>query len=92
VKALKAEVKQLREKAAAFEKAEEALRNRLGKEETRAEARARDLERRVVALGRVFEETVDRLTDNQQILGGIKAFLRLVRTAGAEGELPVSPT
>jgi regulator of replication initiation timing len=90
VKALKAEVRELREKAGALEKAEEALRKRLEKEETRAEAKTRDLERRFVSLGRAFEETVDKLTDNQQILSGIKAFLRLVKTAGGDPE-PAAP-
>jgi hypothetical protein len=46
-------------------------------------ARAGDLEnqRRLDAVARKFEETIDRLTDNQEIISGIKAFLRLVQPA-----------
>jgi hypothetical protein len=32
-------------------------------------------------VARKFEETIDRLTDNQEIISGIKAFLRLVQPA-----------
>ncbi len=39
----------------------------------------RHLERQVTALSHKFEETIGRLTDNQEILAGIKAFLRMVR-------------
>ncbi|MCI3278056.1 hypothetical protein [Streptomyces cylindrosporus] len=42
--------------------------------------RAEDADRRIAALGREFESTVNRLTDNQEIITGVKAFLRLLRT------------
>jgi hypothetical protein len=38
-------------------------------------------QRKLEAVSRKFEETIDRLTDNQEIISGIKAFLRLVQPA-----------
>jgi len=35
--------------------------------------------RKLDAVARKFEETIDRLTDNQEIIAGIKAFLRLIQ-------------
>jgi hypothetical protein len=43
-------------------------------------ARADETDRRIAALAREFEATVNRLTDNQEIIAGLKAFLRLLRT------------
>ena len=43
------------------------------------EAKSDDARRRLDAVARRFEETIDRLTDNQEIISGIKAFLRLVQ-------------
>jgi hypothetical protein len=43
----------------------------------------RDSQRRLDAVARKFEETIDRLTDNQEIISGIKAFLRLVEVPRA---------
>ncbi len=40
-------------------------------------------ERRVEALSRKFEETLSRLTDNQELIAGVKAFLRLVHAPAA---------
>lgn len=37
------------------------------------------LERRITGLARRFEDTVDGLTDNHEVITGLKAFLRLVR-------------
>ncbi|MFD6280071.1 hypothetical protein ACFWFI_31570 [Streptomyces sp. NPDC060209] len=45
-----------------------------------AHGRADDADRKIAALAREFEATVDRLTDNQEIIAGLKAFLRLLRT------------
>ncbi|MEU4094267.1 hypothetical protein [Streptomyces sp. NPDC026673] len=42
--------------------------------------RADDADRRITALAREFESTVNRLTDNEEIITGLKAFLRLLRT------------
>ncbi|MGW0779202.1 hypothetical protein [Streptomyces sp. NPDC002913] len=46
-----------------------------------AHARADDSDRKIAALAREFESTVNRLTDNQEIITGLKAFLRLLRAA-----------
>ncbi|MFB7600461.1 hypothetical protein [Streptomyces sp. NPDC056160] len=45
--------------------------------------RAEGTDRRIAALGREFESTVNRLTGNQEIIAGVKAFLRLLRTPDA---------
>lgn len=47
--------------------------------------RADDADRRITALGREFEATVNRLTDNQEIITGLKAFLRLLRAGDGVG-------
>jgi hypothetical protein len=39
-----------------------------------------DLNRRVTLMARRFDETVDGLGDNQEVITGLKAFLRLIRT------------
>ncbi|MFC9244832.1 hypothetical protein ACFT7S_12595 [Streptomyces sp. NPDC057136] len=50
--------------------------------------RADGADRKITALAREFEATVNRLTDNQEIITGLKSFLRLLRTAeGAEGRV-----
>jgi hypothetical protein len=41
---------------------------------------ADEADRKISALGREFEATVNRLTDNQEIITGLKAFLRLLHT------------
>ncbi|MFE7514157.1 hypothetical protein ACFU8I_23455 [Streptomyces sp. NPDC057540] len=46
-----------------------------------AHGRADATDRRIAALAREFEATVNRLTDNEQIITGLKAFLRLLRSA-----------
>lgn len=38
-----------------------------------------DLGRRMTLMARRFDETVDGLSDNQEVITGLKAFLRLVR-------------
>ncbi|MDP9845430.1 hypothetical protein [Streptosporangium lutulentum] len=38
-----------------------------------------DLDRRITAIARRFEDTVDGLTDNHEVISGLKAFLRLLR-------------
>ncbi|MFE7234660.1 hypothetical protein ACWCRF_27700 [Streptomyces sp. NPDC002405] len=45
--------------------------------------RADEADRRIAALAREFEMTVNRLTDNEEIITGLKAFLRLLRTGHA---------
>lgn len=44
----------------------------------------REAQRKLDSVARRFEETIDRLTDNQEIISGIKAFLRLVQTPRRE--------
>ncbi|WP_436790736.1 hypothetical protein [Yinghuangia sp. YIM S10712] len=46
-------------------------------------ARDARTDRQMDAMGRRFEDTVNRLTDNQEVIAGIKAFLRLLRTEQA---------
>ncbi|MEU9450893.1 hypothetical protein [Streptomyces sp. NPDC048277] len=52
--------------------------------------RAEEADRRIAALGREFESTVNRLTDNQEIIAGVKAFLRLLRTTDTADGPPAS--
>ncbi|MGW1886057.1 hypothetical protein [Streptomyces sp. NPDC001970] len=44
--------------------------------------RADDADRKIAAMGREFESTMTRITDNQEIIAGVKAFLRLLRASG----------
>ena len=41
-----------------------------------------DLEQPMTALTRKFEESLERLTDNRELIAGIKAFLRMIRGDG----------
>lgn len=50
-----------------------------------AHQRADATDQRIAALAREFEATVNRLTDNQEIIGGLKAFLRLLRSTDTLG-------
>ncbi|MFF3467759.1 hypothetical protein [Streptomyces sp. NPDC002619] len=52
--------------------------------------RTEEADRRIAALGREFESTVNRLTDNQDIIAGVKAFLRLLRSTDTADGSPVS--
>ncbi|HEY9368671.1 hypothetical protein [Streptomyces sp.] len=47
-------------------------------------ARTDATDRRITSLAREFEATVDRLGDNEEIIAGLKAFLRLLRADAAE--------
>lgn len=38
-----------------------------------------ELEQKIGALARKFEDSLDRLTDNRELISGIKAFLRMIR-------------
>jgi hypothetical protein len=87
VAALRAAVAELRKGAAVLEeKSEEAYRVMAGLRTSvdavglSAHSRADRVDLRVTALGREFESVVNRLTDNQEIITGLKAFLRLLRT------------
>jgi hypothetical protein len=45
--------------------------------------RVEEAERHVAAVARHFDQAVDGLTDQRELLGGIRAFVRLVRTDAA---------
>jgi hypothetical protein len=45
---------------------------------TQHDEELRDLRQRLHALGREFETTASRLTDNQEVIKGIQAFVRLI--------------
>jgi hypothetical protein len=66
----------------------EALEARAGRAEAALAEAEQDGRRRLEAIARRFEETIDRLTDNQEVITGIKAFLRLVREGGRRDALP----
>lgn len=59
------------------------LNNRHDALVAQAERQRQELEQRLAALARKFEESLDRLTDNRELIAGIKAFLRMIR-----GETP----
>jgi hypothetical protein len=58
------------------------LRHELARVRTEGQNRSEESQRQLDAVARRFEETIDRLTDNQEIISGIKAFLRLVQRPG----------
>lgn len=72
----------------AVKRLDEAL-TRLGEEHkalaARAEAQRAELEQKLSALARKFEESLDRLTDNRELISGIKAFLRMIRESSTPG-------
>jgi hypothetical protein len=79
------DVMELRARVAALEVGLSALTERMDaagqalQAETEArETEDRDLRQRVHAIGREFETTVSRLTDNQELIKGIQSFVRLV--------------
>jgi hypothetical protein len=76
---LVADVRSLTTASQAQQKTIEALAQNLGNLGQTVQAGDRENQRRLDALARKFEETIDRLTDNQEIISGIKAFLRLVQ-------------
>lgn len=65
------------------EEAIEALNTRHDALVAQTERQRQELEQRLSALARKFEESLDRLTDNRELISGIKAFLRMIR-----GEAP----
>lgn len=54
------------------------LHHLLNEERRERDSETRDLRQRLHALSREFEVTVSRLTDNQDVIRGIQAFVRLV--------------
>jgi hypothetical protein len=63
----------------------ETLENGLTEAAATSSLRFDTLDRRLSGLSRKFEETLDRLTDNKEIISGVKAFLRLIRQEGEVG-------
>lgn len=57
----------------------EQLEHRLTEADTRTEARLAEANRRLELITRRFDETISQLTDNKEIISGLRAFLRLVR-------------
>lgn len=78
VMALVMDVERLKQRADEHEREYRELFTHVQALEQQTTQRDNENERKVVAVSRKFEETVDRLTDNQEIISGIKAFLRLV--------------
>jgi Skp family chaperone for outer membrane proteins len=54
------------------------LEEALSRERTERETETSELRQSIHAIGREFETTVSKLTDNQEIIRGIQAFVRLV--------------
>lgn len=61
------------------------LRARLQQEAGERIAEARELRERQSALAREFEATASRLTDNQEVIRGIQAFVRLISQSAVRG-------
>jgi len=53
---------------------------------TRADRQRVELEQKIGALARKFEDSLDRLTDNRELISGIKAFLRMIREGDADAK------
>ncbi|MDC0675406.1 hypothetical protein [Nannocystis radixulma] len=54
---------------------------------TRTDRQRVELEQKIGALARKFEDSLDRLTDNREIIAGIKAFLRMIREGDADAKV-----
>jgi hypothetical protein len=66
----------------AVEQLEEALKKLREEHDAlsvRADRQRVELEQKIGALARKFEDSLDRLTDNRELISGIKAFLRMIR-------------
>ncbi len=82
---LVADVKRDGERVEALEAAHRALTAQLATLEHSSMARTSEAYRRLDTVARKFDEALDRLTDNREVISGLKAFLRLVREpTGAE--------
>ncbi|MEU4225633.1 hypothetical protein AB0F17_15175 [Nonomuraea sp. NPDC026600] len=57
----------------------ERLREEMAATRYALETADHDLNRRMTGMTRRFDETVDGLGDNQEVISGLKAFLRLIR-------------
>ena len=61
--------------------AHDQLEQRMALTESRLDARLAEANRRLELVTRRFDETIGQLTDNKEIISGLRAFLRLVREA-----------
>ncbi|MFC6882428.1 hypothetical protein [Actinomadura yumaensis] len=77
---LEAQAENLRSTTEQLHEADLRLDHRLEIIDTTTSNRSDELNGKINALGRRFEDTVARLTDNQEVITGIKAFLRLLKT------------
>jgi hypothetical protein len=66
------------DKAESLDKCVDDLLDTLNQERNEREAETREIRQNINAIGREFEMTVSRLTDNQEVIRGIQAFVRLV--------------
>jgi hypothetical protein len=80
---LEAQGENLRQTTEQLHTADLRLEQRLETVDVTTTKRDDELDRRLDALARQFEDTVAHLTDNQEVIAGIKAFLRLLRTESA---------
>ncbi|NUU22149.1 MAG: hypothetical protein HOV68_11650 [Streptomycetaceae bacterium] len=80
VAAAEREIETLQRRLEASDEAAAELRRLIEEVEVASAARDNKLDRQLDAVGRRFEDTVNRMTDNREVIAGIKAFLRLIRT------------
>lgn len=59
--------------------AHEQLEQRMTEAESRLDTRLAEANRRLEQVARRFDEAIGQLTDNKEIIAGLRAFLRLVR-------------
>ncbi|WP_143141395.1 hypothetical protein [Nannocystis exedens] len=72
---------------AVVERLEEALKQLREEHDAlvaRADRQRAELEQKIAGLARKFEDSLDRLTDNRELIAGIKAFLRMIREGDAD--------
>ncbi|MER7502790.1 hypothetical protein AB0L05_06280 [Nonomuraea pusilla] len=79
VLALRGQVRELEETAKTLREDHDRVAAELEAAKAALELADHDLGRRLTLMTRRFDETVDGLTDNQEVITGLKAFLRLVR-------------
>jgi len=66
------------DKTESLDKRVDELTETLNQERNERENETREIRQNIHAIGREFEMTVSRLTDNQEVIRGIQAFVRLV--------------
>jgi hypothetical protein len=71
-------LRDLEHRAESLERQSEEARDAQSAERAAREEEDRELRQSLHAIGREFETTVSRITDNQEVIRGIQAFVRLV--------------